>query len=88
MLREGRGAVERGDLEALRRAAHSLKNSGSTLGALRLCGTARELEALARSGTADGAAPLLDRAEAQLEEARTALETTLGITFEPAFAGR
>ena len=69
------GAVERGDAEAARRTAHTLKSSGATFGAqpfAELCG---ELEALAREGRLDAAAALLDRADQEWERARSALST-------------
>jgi GAF domain-containing protein/CheY-like chemotaxis protein/HPt (histidine-containing phosphotransfer) domain-containing protein len=50
-----RAALAAGDRDAFRRAAHSLKSNGETLGAMRLAAQARELEALARSGSLDGA---------------------------------
>jgi PAS domain S-box-containing protein len=43
------------DLDAFRRAAHSLKSNSDTLGAIGLATLARELEALARGGSLDGA---------------------------------
>jgi len=43
------------DLDAFRRAAHSLKSNSETLGALGLATLARELEALARAGSLEGA---------------------------------
>ena len=54
------GALARGDVDAFRRAAHSLKSNAETLGATRLGALARELEALARSGTLAGAAERLE----------------------------
>jgi CheY-like chemotaxis protein/HPt (histidine-containing phosphotransfer) domain-containing protein len=43
------------DVDAFRRAAHTLKSNGETLGAVRLAAQARELEGLARSGSLQGA---------------------------------
>ncbi len=43
-------------LDEFRRAAHSLKSNADTLGAKTLAGLARELEAMARAGSLDGAA--------------------------------
>jgi HPt (histidine-containing phosphotransfer) domain-containing protein len=43
------------DRDAFRRAAHSLKSNGETLGATALAAQARELEAMARAGSLDGA---------------------------------
>ena len=56
------------DLDAFRRAAHSLKSNGETLGAGAVASLARELESLARGGSLDGAGgrlgPLAGRYEA------------------------
>jgi PAS domain S-box-containing protein len=50
-----RRALTEVDLEAFRRAAHSLKSNSETLGATGLAILARELEAMARAGSLDGA---------------------------------
>jgi len=50
-----RRALAGTDLDAFRRAAHSLKSNGETLGAVGLATLARELEVLARGGSLDGA---------------------------------
>ena len=42
------------DLDAFRRAAHSLKSTSESLGATRLAALARDLEATARAGSLDG----------------------------------
>jgi PAS domain S-box-containing protein len=70
-----RGAVERGDAEAARRTAHTLKASGATFGAQPFAELCREVEALAREGRLDAAAALLDRADQEWERARSALST-------------
>jgi HPt (histidine-containing phosphotransfer) domain-containing protein len=69
------GAVERGDAEAARRTAHTLKASAATFGARPFAELCRELEALAREGRIDAAATLLDRADKEWERARSALST-------------
>jgi PAS domain S-box-containing protein len=69
------GAVERGDAEAARRTAHTLKASGATFGAQPFAELCREVEALAREGRLDAAAALLDRADQEWERARSALST-------------
>jgi HPt (histidine-containing phosphotransfer) domain-containing protein len=50
-----RRALPASDLEAFRRAAHSLKSTSESLGAARLATLARDLEASARAGTMEGA---------------------------------
>jgi PAS domain S-box-containing protein len=49
------------DVDAFRRAAHSLKSTSETLGAMGLAELARELEAQARAGSLEGAAARLER---------------------------
>jgi histidine phosphotransfer protein HptB len=44
MLQALRDALDKGDADAFRRAAHSLKSNGQTFGAQGLAGLARELE--------------------------------------------
>ena len=48
-------ALQAGDLDGFRRAAHSLKSNAATFGAIELSGLARELEEKARGGSLDGA---------------------------------
>jgi HPt (histidine-containing phosphotransfer) domain-containing protein len=55
-----RRALAEPDLDAFRRAAHSLKSNGESLGATRLAALARELEAKARTGHLAGAESLLE----------------------------
>jgi len=50
-----RRAVPASDLDAVRRAAHSLKSTSESLGAVGLAALARDLEAAARAGRLDGA---------------------------------
>jgi GAF domain-containing protein/DNA-binding response OmpR family regulator len=50
-----RRSLAAADVDAFRRAAHTLKSNGETLGAVRLAAQARELEGLARSGSLQGA---------------------------------
>ncbi len=50
-----RRALAETDVDAFRRAAHSLKSTSETVGAIGLAGLARELEFMARAGRLDGA---------------------------------
>jgi signal transduction histidine kinase/DNA-binding response OmpR family regulator/putative methionine-R-sulfoxide reductase with GAF domain len=68
-----RGSLASGDVDAFRRAAHSLKSNGETLGATAMAALARELEAAARAGRLDGAEQL-DALAARYEAAVGALE--------------
>jgi HPt (histidine-containing phosphotransfer) domain-containing protein len=75
LLGEARQALEQGQADSLRRAAHSLKSTSATFGALALSAVTRELEYRARDGMLQGTARLIARAEAEFVEARAALET-------------
>jgi CheY-like chemotaxis protein len=75
LLGEARQALEQGQADGLRRAAHSLKSTSATFGAVVLSAVARELEYLARDGVLEGAAGLIARAEAEFARAKAALET-------------
>jgi signal transduction histidine kinase/DNA-binding response OmpR family regulator/HPt (histidine-containing phosphotransfer) domain-containing protein len=69
MVRQVEQAVADGDSHALRLAAHSLKSSSASVGAERLSGLFRELEAMGREGRSAEAEPLLDRMRQACEEA-------------------
>jgi signal transduction histidine kinase/CheY-like chemotaxis protein/HPt (histidine-containing phosphotransfer) domain-containing protein len=75
LLREARRALEQGQADDLRRAAHSLKSTSATFGAGAASAVARELEYLARDGALEGAAELIVRAETELAKAKAALES-------------
>jgi signal transduction histidine kinase/DNA-binding response OmpR family regulator/HPt (histidine-containing phosphotransfer) domain-containing protein len=75
LLGEARQALEQGQADDLHRAAHTLKSTSATFGAMMLSGVARELEYLARDGVLEGAAGLIARAEAEFAWAKAALET-------------
>ena len=62
-----RRALAATDLDAFRRAAHSLKSTSETLGAAALAPMARELEAMARAGTLDGAGDRIERLVGEYE---------------------
>ena len=71
-------SVDDGAAEELRRAAHTLKSNGATLGAEGFAELCRTLEQRAKAGELDGAAELVDRIEEAyrpLEEALTSLRT-------------
>jgi PAS domain S-box-containing protein len=67
------GAVERGDVQVARRAAHTLKSNGATFGAQPFAEICRELEALARKGELDAAPEILARADKEWRRAHEAL---------------
>jgi PAS domain S-box-containing protein len=73
-----RRSLDDGSAEELRRAAHTLKSNGATLGAATFAEQCRDLEQLAKSGELDGAAELVDRIEQEyglVEEALSALRS-------------
>jgi PAS domain S-box-containing protein len=67
-----RRSLDEPNPEELRRAAHTLKSNGATLGAETFAELCRELEQQAKDGRLEGAGDLVDKIEqryAQLEEA-------------------
>jgi len=73
-LAELRTAAERGDQAALLAAAHGLKGTSATLGALILSEQCAELERLARAGRLQDAIARLDDIATQAETASRALQ--------------
>ena len=72
MLAEIRSALDAGQAEPFRRAAHSLKSNAHTFGALALGALARDLELGGLdAGRASGA---IDRLDQEYERARAALK--------------
>lgn len=72
-----RGALERGDVEQARRAAHTLKSNAATFGAESLSELCRRLEEKAKSGVLAGGVELVGQAEVEygrVEAALTALD--------------
>mgnify|MGYP000151983069 CR=1 FL=1 len=73
-LREG---VATGNVDLLREAAHSLKGSAGGMHLVHLHQTASALEHRARTGTTDGAAPLLAELERQFDRVYETFELQL-----------
>jgi CheY-like chemotaxis protein/HPt (histidine-containing phosphotransfer) domain-containing protein len=73
LVRTMRRALGDKDVDAFRRAAHSLKSNAASFGAMTLSTMARDLEALAKSGSLDGAAPRLERLTSECEQVVRAL---------------
>ncbi|MBJ6725106.1 response regulator [Geomonas sp. Red875] len=73
LLQTMREAESGKDPMMLKVAAHSFKSSSANLGAVKLAGVCDELEALGRSGSTEGALPLLQRAEEEYRTVRNAL---------------
>ena len=55
LIEQIRTGLAAGDVETVRRAAHSLKSNSASFGANQLANAARELELIAKGGTMDGA---------------------------------
>jgi HPt (histidine-containing phosphotransfer) domain-containing protein len=71
-----RSSLDEQNAEELRRAAHTLKSNGATLGAGEFAELCRTLEHRAKEGELDGASELVDRIDQEyrpLEEALSAL---------------
>ena len=68
-----RRSLDEGNADELRRAAHTLKSNGATLGAESFTELCRELEQRAKSGQLAEAAELVDRVEREYELLRGAL---------------
>jgi PAS domain S-box-containing protein len=74
LLGQARRALGQGQADELRRAAHSLKSTSATFGAMALSAAARDLEHLARDGKLARAGDQIVQAEAELARAKAALE--------------
>jgi HPt (histidine-containing phosphotransfer) domain-containing protein len=75
LLGEARLALEQEQVDDLHRAAHTLKSTSATFGAVVLSAVARQLEHLAGDGSLEGASDLIARAETESARAKAALET-------------
>jgi HPt (histidine-containing phosphotransfer) domain-containing protein len=69
-----RTAIDVGDASEARRAAHTLKSNGATLGALRFSGLCRDLELLVGEGAFEATPALVAEAELEWGRVREALE--------------
>jgi signal transduction histidine kinase/DNA-binding response OmpR family regulator len=68
-----RSSLDQGDAEELRRAAHTLKANGLTLGATTFAELCRAIEQFAKDGRFDGVPPLVDRVEREYRTLQTVL---------------
>ena len=68
-------AAGAGDLDALRRSAHTLKSNAASFGATGLAALCSQLEAQARAGDLDGSDQLARQIAVAFEGARQALDT-------------
>ena len=74
LIKEMRGGLAAGDVERVRRAAHSLKSNAASFGADRLAGLSRDLEMIAKSGALEGAESKLSEVEAAYAQLLPVLE--------------
>ncbi len=64
-----RAGIAAGNVEQVRRAAHSLKSNSASFGAARVAGLSREIEMVAKRGEAlEGAGPLLAELAAEYQK--------------------
>jgi CheY-like chemotaxis protein len=75
-----RSSLGRQDTEELRRAAHTLKSNGSTLGATAFADLCRTVEQQAKDGRFDGVSQLVERIE---QEYRLLQEALASLRSEP-----
>ena len=75
-----RSSLERQDTDELRRAAHTLKSNGATLGAAAFAELCRTVEQHAKDGRLDGVSQLVDRIE---QEYRTLQQALASLRSEP-----
>ena len=61
------------DAEGFRRAAHSLKSNGASLGAMAFSSSAKELEMIGKAGDLDGAADKVESLRAEFDHVAQAL---------------
>jgi HPt (histidine-containing phosphotransfer) domain-containing protein len=64
---------EEGDLDRVRRSAHSLKGASSNVGAVALASLCSHLETLAVEGCIEAVPQALDRVRSELREVRDAV---------------
>ncbi len=74
LIADAHRTFEQGQAADLRRAAHTLKSTSATFGAMALASRARELEYRARDGALEGADELLTEIEREYEKAKAMLE--------------
>lgn len=74
LIQAARVALDQGHITDLRRAAHTLKSSSATFGAMALSDLARQLERRANDGMLQDADALLDQIHKAYERAWAALE--------------
>ena len=74
LITQLRKALDAGDAAAFGRLAHSIKSSSASLGALAFSQQARQLEMMGKSGSLDGAEPLVEQFTADFLIVKQSLE--------------
>ncbi len=74
LLKKMRAAIDSKDAQAMYLAAHNIKSSSAFLGVSGMAELCKEVEALGRAGTVDGAVDRLKEMEAEYARAAQALE--------------
>jgi two-component system, sensor histidine kinase and response regulator len=72
-----RASFAAGDIEGMMRAAHSMKSTSQTLGAVRVGELAREIEAIGRAQTIEGCQAILAELERQFAHAAKMLQACM-----------
>jgi HPt (histidine-containing phosphotransfer) domain-containing protein len=70
-------ALAKNDCDAFRQAAHSIKSTSNSFGALEFGSQAKELEMMGRAGSLDGASPKVSALVVGYEPVRAALKGLL-----------
>ena len=73
LIAAARAGLGSGDVEGVRRAAHTLKSNAATFGAHQLAGRSRELEDAAKRGVLEDASARVDAMARELDIVRAAL---------------
>jgi HPt (histidine-containing phosphotransfer) domain-containing protein len=74
LVEAARAGLASGEVDEVRRAAHTLKSNAATFGAGELQARSKALEEAARAGALDGASERIGAIASELERVRTALQ--------------
>lgn len=73
-----RQALADGKIDEMRRAAHAVKSTSANFGAIQFSALAKDLEALGKSNTLDGASELVQRLETHYPQVAQDLQRMRG----------
>jgi HPt (histidine-containing phosphotransfer) domain-containing protein len=77
-----RRSLKAGDVELLRKTAHSLRGASANVGALHMADIAQQLEALGKSSNMAGEVALIEQLEAEFKRVKTRI-SELRVLTEP-----